>query len=290
MTRPARIWLRIGLGLLIAATLAGVVGYLTFRNFTSFPGDEEYFSVLLIGEDKNYLRNGELVEAPGRMDAILVLAVPRGPGQSLLISIPRDTLVRYPGGERRRVNASIGIGGMELATQVVSSLVGLDIHRYMRVDFGGFVGLVDAVGGVDIEVDKAMKYTDRAGGYSIDLRPGVHHLDGETALSYVRYRNDALGDISRTARQQRFLRALMSELVSVKAIRAARSLVDLFTQYTHTDLSTKEMLAVGWRLREMNEAVLRTATLPGDFKGAYWEADPGATAELIQSVGLPSGQ
>ncbi|OPZ63602.1 MAG: putative transcriptional regulator YwtF [Firmicutes bacterium ADurb.Bin506] len=290
MTRAARMWLRIGLGLLIAVVLAGTAGYLTFRNFTAFPGEADYFSVLLIGEDKSYLRNGEAVEATGRMDAILVLAVPRKPGPSLLMSVPRDTLVRYPGGDTRRVNASMALGGIELATQVVSSLVGLDIHRYMRVDFAGFVGLVDAVGGVDIEVDKVMKYTDKAGGYSIDLQPGMHHMDGETALSYVRYRNDALGDISRTSRQQRFLRALMSELVSVKAIKAARSVLDLLTEYTDTDMSTKEMLAVGWRLRSMSEATLRTATLPGRFQGAYWEVDPTATAELIRSLGLPFGQ
>lgn len=290
MTRAARVWLRIGLGLLIAVALAGTAGYLTFRNFTSFPGEADYFSVLLIGEDKSYLRNGEAVDATGRIDAILVLAVPREAGPALLVSIPRDTLVRYPGGERRRVNASMGLGGIDLAMQVVSSLVGLDIHRHMRVDFSGFVGLVDAVGGVDIEVEKAMKYTDKAGGYEIDLKPGMHHMDGETALSYVRYRNDALGDISRTARQQRFLKALMSELVSVKAIKAARSVLDLLTQYTDTDMSTKEMLAVGWRLRTMSEATLHTATLPGHFQGAYWEADPKATAELVQSLGLPFGQ
>ena len=143
---------------LAVLAVAAIAGYLTFRNFTAFPGEADYFSVLLIGEDRSYLRNGEAVSAPGRMDAIMVLAMPRKGGPSLLMSIPRDTLVRYPDGQVRRVNVSMGAGGISLARQVVSELTGLEMHS-MCVNFDGFIHLVDALGGVDIQVDQRMQST-----------------------------------------------------------------------------------------------------------------------------------
>ena len=272
----------------IVAVLAllAAVGFIAFRSYTAFPGDESYFTVLLIGEDKNYLRNGVALDAPGRPDAMLVLAVPRKPGPSLLLSVPRDTLVRYPSGARKRVNAAIGIGGIEMACDVVSDLLGLKIHRHIAVDFGGFTQLVDALGGVDIEVDKRMKYTDIAGGYSLNLEPGMHHMDGETALKYVRFRNDALGDIARTARQQRFLKAVISELAGWKGIRGYRSVLRLVQEYTDTDLSVREMAAIGWRLRSIDPSSLNTTTLPGSFNDPYWEPDHAGISSLMESLGL----
>lgn len=253
--------------------------------YVAFPGEGAYFSVLLVGEDRDYARNGLAVSSEGRMDAIMLLVVPRRHRAALLVSIPRDSLVRYPGGSLRRINSAAASGGMDLARQVVSELVGLDVHRHASVDFSGFTEIVDAVGGVDIAVDRRMKYTDRAGGYSIDLEPGTYHMDGEMALSYVRYRYDALGDISRTARQQQFFRALLEELASWRGIRSIKKIVKIAQDNTNTDLSVREMAAVGWRLRRLDSSALQSATLPGHFKGAYWEPDHEAIRALVEPLG-----
>jgi LCP family protein required for cell wall assembly len=263
----------------IVGTLAGAVLW-----YVAFPGDGEYFSVLLIGEDRDYARNGEAVASSGRMDTIMLLIVPRSDHAALLVSIPRDTLVSFPNGGRRRVNSAMGLGGMDLAHRVVSDLVGLDIHRHAAVDFSGFTEIVDAVGGVDITVDKPMKYTDRAGGYSIDLKPGAYHMDGETALSYVRYRQDALGDISRASRQQRFFRALLDELASWRGIRSFKKIAKIVQDNTNTDLSVREMAAIGWRLRSLDSEALQLTTLPGRFKGACWEPDYEAIRALVEPL------
>lgn len=253
--------------------------------YVRFPGEGSYFSVLLVGEDRDYARNGEAIDSTGRMDAIMLLVVPRRDTAALLMSIPRDSLVEFPGGGRRRINSASAIGGMDLARQVVSELVGLDVHRHASVNFAGFTEIVDAVGGVDITVDRRMKYTDRAGGYSIDLEPGTYHMDGDMALSYVRYRYDALGDISRTARQQQFFRALLDELASWRAIRSIRDIVKIAQDNTNTDLSVREMAALGWRLRKLDSSALQSVTLPGHFKGAYWEPDYEAIHALIEPLG-----
>ena len=99
-----------------------------------------------------------------------------------------------------------------------------------------------------------------------------------------------MGDISRTARQRRFLMAIMRELASPKAALALREIWDMVTEYTDTDITMKELSAMGWRLRRMDEATLRTATLPGHFKGAYWEPDYVEISNLMASLGLPTGQ
>jgi len=252
--------------------------------YVRFPGEGSYFTVLLVGEDRDYARNGEAIDSTGRMDAIMLLVVPRRDKAALLMSIPRDSLVKFPGGGRRRINSASAIGGMDLARQVVSELVGLDVHRHVSVNFAGFTEIVDAVGGVDITVDHRMKYTDRAGGYSIDLEPGAYHMDGEMALNYVRYRYDALGDISRTARQQQFFRALLDELASWRAIRSIREIVKIAQDNTNTDLSAREMAAVGWRLRKFDSSALQSVTLPGHFKGAYWEPNYEDIHALIEPL------
>ncbi len=253
--------------------------------YVRFPGEGSYFSILLVGEDRDYARNGEAIDSTGRMDAIMLLVVPRNDKAALLMSIPRDSMVKFPSGGRRRINSASAIGGMDLARQVVSELVGLDVHRHASVNFAGFVEIIDAVGGVDMTVDRRMKYTDRAGGYSIDLEPGTYHMDGETALSYVRYRHDALGDISRTARQQQFFRALLDELASWRGIRSIKKIVKIALDNTNTDLSVRETVAVGWHLRRLNSSALQSTTLPGHFKGAYWEPDYEAIHALVEPLG-----
>ena len=253
--------------------------------YVRFPGEGSYFSILLVGEDRDYARNGEAIDSTGRMDAIMLLVVPRNDKAALLMSIPRDSMVKFPSGGRRRINSASAIGGMDLARQVVSELVGLDVHRHASVNFAGFTEIVDAVGGVDITVDRRMKYTDRAGGYSIDLQPGTYHMDGEQALSYVRYRHDALGDISRTARQQQFFRALLDELASWRGIQSIKEIVKIVQDNTTTDLSAREMAAVGWRLRKLDSSALQSVTLPGHFQGAYWEPDYEAIHALVEPLG-----
>ena len=281
--RPRR-WRGLAVAVVTFVVVAGaLLG--TALWYVRFPGEGSYFSVLLVGEDRDYARNGEVIASAGRMDAIMLLIVPRRDQAAMLVSIPRDSVVRFPGGNSRRINSATALGGMDLARQVVSELMGMDVHRHAEVDFSGFTEIVDAVGGVDITVDKRMKYTDRAGGYSIDLQPGTYHMDGETALSFVRYRHDALGDISRAGRQQQFFRALLHELASWRGIRSFKKIVRIAQDNTNTDLSVREMAALGWRLRKLGSGALESATLPGHFKGAYWEPDYEAIHALVESLG-----
>ncbi len=276
-SNTGRIWATIVI--VVVAACCGL-----FLYFTYLPAENGLFNILILGEDRNYCRNGDVLSAPGRPDTILLLMVPKSSRGATLLSIPRDTLVRFPNGGVRRINRSVPEGGVDLARELVSDLVGLPVHRHVVVDFGGFVELVDALGGVEVAVDKRMKYEDKAGGYSIDLEPGVYHMDGEMALSFVRYRQDGLGDISRTARQQEFVKAFIREAGSFRAIPSYPNMLRVAQKCADTDMTVNEMAAVAWRLRRLDSDTINSATLPGYFKGAYWDPDTQGIEALVRSL------
>lgn len=276
-SNTGRIWATIVI--VVVAACCGL-----FLYFTYLPAENGLFNILILGEDRNYCRNGDVLSAPGRPDTILLLMVPKSSRGAALLSIPRDTLVRFPNGGVRRINSSVPEGGVDLARELVSDLVGLPVHRHVVVDFGGFVELVDALGGVEVAVDKRMKYEDKAGGYSIDLEPGVYHMDGEMALSFVRYRQDGLGDISRTARQQEFVKAFIREAGSFRAIPSYPNMLRVAQKCADTDMTVNEMAAVAWRLRRLDSDTINSATLPGYFKGAYWDPDTQGIEALVRSL------
>lgn len=147
-------------------------------------------------------------EGSQRADTIMVLHHSAS-GPSTLVSIPRDSYVDIPGHGMNKINAAYAYGGAKLLATTVERATGLHLDGSLEIGFGGFAGLVDAVGGVDICVESAMN-DPRAG---INLQPGCQTLDGPNALGYVRSRYlDPRGDLGRSDRQRAFLGALMSKI------------------------------------------------------------------------------
>lgn len=144
-----------------------------------------------------------------------------------LLSIPRDTKVNLPGHGVNKINAASVYGGPEMAMETVSELVGMPVDYYILTNFNGFKDIVDALGGVTIDVEKDMNHHENAygGAYDIHLTEGVQKLDGEHALMYVRYRSDELGDITRTQRQQKLLAAIADEAMKPQSITKLHKLI-----------------------------------------------------------------
>jgi len=139
-----------------------------------------------------------------------------------MLSIPRDLYVDIPGYGQARINSAYaygeqaGIGGLALAQQAVSSLLGISIQHAVLLDFHAFVTLIDTIGGVDVEVPYAISdptYPDSGTGYDpFYLSAGQHHMDGATALKYVRTRATLGGDFDRIARQQQMALAVRDRI------------------------------------------------------------------------------
>jgi polyisoprenyl-teichoic acid--peptidoglycan teichoic acid transferase len=146
----------------------------------------ERVNILLLGGDSRG-------EDSGRSDSVMVASVDPVTKKATLMSILRDTYVDIPGHGKSRLNAAFSYGGPDLTKQTVSDLLGIPIQYYVYTDFNGFIALVDAVGGIDLDVEKDMHYTSKADNhqFDIDLKKGMLHMDGKTALQYVRFRHDA---------------------------------------------------------------------------------------------------
>ena len=128
-----------------------------------------------------------------------------------MLSIPRDSRVKIDGHGWDKINHAYAYGGSKLSKSVVEKLLGIPIEYTVVMNFQGFVRMIDALGGVTIDVEKRMYYSDPYDddrGLYIDLHPGVQKLNGKAAIEYVRYRDEE-GDIGRVARQQKFLTALL---------------------------------------------------------------------------------
>nr|WP_055553112.1 LCP family protein [Streptomyces sp. NBRC 110028] len=166
----------------------------------------------LSGATKKQLHTGSA--DGGRTDSVMVLHT--GAHGSTLMSLPRDSWVTIPSfirpetgkhyrAARNKLNAAYSLGGPDLLIRTIERNTGLRINHYAEIGFAGFVGLVNAVGGVDMCVKKNVK--DEKSG--LNLKKGCHNLDGAQALAFVRQRHqEAQGDLGRSKNQQKFLAAL----------------------------------------------------------------------------------
>ncbi|OKP73821.1 transcriptional regulator [Paenibacillus sp. P3E] len=201
----------------------------------------EPVNILLMGVDARGVKKGEVP----RSDTMLVASLDPVKKKFYVFSILRDTYVSIPEHGTQRINAAITYGP-NTAMQTVSDLLGIPIQYYVYTDFQGFIKLVDAVGGIDYEVEKDMRYKSKADGpeYDIDLKKGFQHLDGNSALQYVRFRHDATSDFTRTERQRGFLKAVADKVISTTSIIKLPNILSQVTPYIDTNLDVNDM----WKL------------------------------------------
>src|SRR4051794_1262780 len=157
----------------------------------------------LSDEQKKDLATGDA--AGSRTDTIML--VHTGAGGTSLISLPRDSYVPIAGHGRNKLNAAFSFGGAKLLTQTVEQATGLRVDHFAQIGFGGFADMVNAIGGVNLCIDKPIN--DPKAGLNLDR--GCQKLDGAQALGYVRTRATANADLDRVQHQRQFLSALVSQ-------------------------------------------------------------------------------
>jgi LCP family protein required for cell wall assembly len=240
--------------------------------------------LLLIGMDRNILtpQSHDNPKALPRTDVLILTFIDPARHKISLVSIPRDSLVNIPGHGLDRINDASVLGGYNLTKKAVTELTGINVDRYMVANFEGFVKLVDLLGGVEINVDKKMRYADQFGKYTIDLNPGLQLLDGNKALQYVRFRNEPLGDISRVERQRILLHTVYKKAMQPGSLMKIPRFLELGKKYIKTDLSTREMIRIASFGRE--QTGFQSFTLPGKFFEAYWQPDPDQVYKLMSKL------
>ena len=245
-------------GMLIGAVTVGAVpgtqgGFLQL--FSAPFGGRDRVSILAVGHDNS--------QGKGLADTIIAVMVWPKTGEIAALSIPRDSWVSVPGMGESKINASHSLGGMQLTIQTVEMLLGFPFDYYVEVDVPGLTSLVDAIGGVDIDVEKRMKYHDHSQQLNIDLQPGVQHLNGEQAVGYARFRHDATGDLGRIERQQKFLRAVVRELLSPDHVLRLPKVADTFLKTVNTNMTLSDINGLKRIVERAGPEGMRMAMLPG---------------------------
>jgi LCP family protein required for cell wall assembly len=241
--------------LLLAIVLAASMGFMVsvFSRFMLF----ETFLTIMPGEkllaETNILVLGldEGAEIH-RSDTIMVVHIDPAQSFAHVVSIPRDTIVSIPGRGLDKINHAFAFGGIELSRTTAENFLNIKIPYYVTVDISGLAKLIDDIGGVTVDVEKRMYYVDHAQNLFVDLQPGVQNLSGRNALSYLRYRHDG-GDITRILRQQKFIKALTTQLASRENILRAPQLVLKLFSYLETNLNTKDILGMALTMRKIYE-------------------------------------
>ncbi|GAE28410.1 cell envelope-associated transcriptional attenuator LytR-CpsA-Psr [Halalkalibacter wakoensis JCM 9140] len=203
------------------------------------PGKDN-ISVLFLGVDD---RDGDL---RGRTDAMLLATFNREESSIKILSIPRDSLVDIPGrANRDKINHAHAFGGLDLAVSTVEGFLDVPVDYYVKLNFEAFVEIIDALGGVEVEVPFTFSEQDSTGAHgAITLYEGTHELSGEEALAFVRMRkNDPRGDIGRGERQQEVIEAIIRKGASFSSITRYNQVLDSVDEHMTTNLSFGNIIA-----------------------------------------------
>ncbi len=192
------------------------------------------------------------------------------------VAIPRDLYVpSYQG----KINAAYGRGGAELLKQAVEETTGLVAERHLILTLESVARVVDALGGVEVVLDRPMRYVDRAARLYIDFPAGRLHLNGEEAVKYMRFRHDALGDYARLDRIKEVLGQLLRKAQDPRTWPGLVLALKEVWQELDTDLTLEELLP---HLRLLRGARLYLATLPTrEGPGSFLYVDEGAKAQFL---------
>lgn len=253
--------------------------------------DEVFF--LLVGvdtSDVNSIRIGEDGQTGIRSDTMILCRVNFNDGSIKMMSLPRDSRVPVRGNLDKLTHAH-SYGGMRLLMQTVRDFTDLDVDYYVRVDYRAVEKIVDAIGGVELDIPTRMQYHDTTAGKElhIDFEPGLQKLDGQDAIRFLRYRTYSDGDIDRVKMQQYFLTEMIKQTLTPRNIIRLPQLLNVYSSYIDTNMETNMVYSGVTMAGKLNTELIETTTLPGDFlrlDASYWQVyEPGAKQAIEEYFG-----
>ncbi|HDR7444969.1 MULTISPECIES: LCP family protein [Bacillus] len=274
----------------IFAFLFGSVGVYILNSYTSLMGmysgfsreksdlrtkdveiTKEPFTILIMGIE-DYATDGQ----NGRTDSLMFATVNPKTQRISLMSIPRDSRVPIVGKDKEdKINAAHAYGGEQMAIKTVEGFLKVPVDHYIKIDFQGFKGIVDAVGGVTVDVPFDFWERSDVDYYKkIQFKQGQQNLNGEEALAYVRMRKqDPNGDYGRAARQRQLLAAVAQKLNSASTVFKIKDLTTIVGKYIKTDIPISDGLALYNKLSGFDPSTIQTLKLEGEDKkigGIYY--------------------
>lgn len=288
---------------LIFAFLFGSIGVYVLNSYSSLMGiysgftreksdlrnedveiTKEPFTILIMGIE-DYATDGQ----NGRTDSLMFATVNPKTKKISLMSIPRDSRVPIVGkGKEDKINAAHAYGGEEMAIKTVEGFLKVPVDHYLKIDFQGFKGIVDAVGGVTVDVPFDFWERSDVDYYKkIQFKQGQQNLNGEEALAYVRMRKqDPNGDYGRAARQRQLLAAVAHKLNSTSTVFKIKDLTAVVGKYIKTDIPISDGLALYNKLSGFDPSTMQTLKLEGEDKkigGIYYFLPDPISVETVRN-------
>lgn len=284
----------------LAAALVGLVAFAGFQMGDAGPvpslasGDGVY---LIVGSDSRQNLPDDLEGKFGdfggaRADVIILAQVADGRRQ--LLSIPRDLKVDIPGHGTNKINAAYAFGGPDLLVETVALATGIRPNHYLEVEFGGFAGIVDALGGIELQ----FPHPARDAKSGLDVGAGTQIVDGPTTLAYVRSRSyeelrdgswvsEGGGDIARAARQRQVLLEIIETGSSPSGLMRSPLVVRAVGSHLTADseLTLLDLARTGWAMRSADETDAATLPVSGSNEGgvAYLVRSEPAATEMLDA-------
>ncbi len=241
-----------------------------FSAWQNNPFSDSRINILLTGYDIDH-------HNISRTDTIMIASLDTSTRDFNIVSIPRDSRVEIPNRGQRRINSAYAFGGIDLTIETIENLLQVPIDYYINLDYEGFINVVDAMGGVELEIEDRMHYVDEAGDLHIDFSPGTKVLDGEEALKYVRYREPYRADIGRIQRQQKFVQAALNQLFSPGMLIDMPQIASEGLNSVYTNINLSDFIPFLSLIFDIDIDEINTAKLAGHpetiGEANYWILD-----------------
>ncbi len=282
---------------------AGIAGFLAFRPFERqqagyavvqapahvaravqeffVPSPQKLFGkdhvrVLLVGLDYDYDGKDQESSKQSRSDIIMAIDLDLRAGRVAELSVPRDMVATLPDGKTAKINTAQSQGGIRESETVVAQWLGIaNFDRFVVLRIDTAKDIVDAIGGIDITVKNSaalkgtgpngpIDYDDHWGHLAIHLKPGLQHLNGESAVGYARFRHDWCSDPCRIMRQQQLIHALIAKIERDRfnTLTHVQSLLAVVHADVETDISAREQLSTAIAYAHLDPKNIVTAQVP----------------------------
>ena len=232
-----------------------------------FNEDEDIVNILLVGIDSSEVTY-EKDENSKRADTIMVLSIDPKYDRVRLLSIPRDTYYKLKGYDNYRMNAAYSRGGIDLQVSSVEDFLGIKISHYVTVNYEAVKELVDAIGGVEVYTP-AYKYTDPSTipPLVINFEEGLHLLNGEDAVKYLRIRKIYKDqDLDRIKAQQGFIMKIFDKMKSPRMLLKLPKLVSIANKHIETDMNYGQLSYLAYYGVTLDRENIGMTTAPGRTK------------------------
>ena len=222
--------------------------------------------VLVMGVDDSWTDSDEVYTSSSRYDTNIAVNIDLATKNLGVVSIPRDLWVEIPKVGHGKVNEAIADGGPERTEATLMQNFGMpafDYYLILKID--ATKNIVDAIGGIDVDVEKTMDYDDSWGHLHIHLKKGYQHLNGEQTVGYIRFRHDEEGDFGRMRRQRQVMQVLVARLKDPSIAMRVPALLSIVQKNVRTNMPPDKMLSLAFALRDVTPQMVNTAEIQTDI-------------------------